>query len=92
MPITSTHSFHIPVMGLGYTIDTPIKVGKYGISSVVSIIEDHLVEQMREIISKRENLPYEKINTNDEDSRAKRITNYLNLLNDILERQIQLIK
>ncbi len=92
MPNTSPHSFHIPVMGLGYTIDTPIKVGKYGISSVVSIIEDHLVEQMREIISKRENLPYENITTKETDFRAKRITKYLNLLQVVLNQQIQKIK
>lgn len=79
-------------MGLGYTIDTPIKVGKYGISSVVSIIEDHLVEQMREIISKRENLPYENITTKETDFRAKRITKYLNLLQVVLNQQIQKIK
>ena len=39
------HTFHIPVMGLGYTIDTPLKVAHMGISSVVSIIEDELVER-----------------------------------------------
>ena len=47
-PLISPHSFHIPVMGLGYTIDTPLKVARFGISSVVSIIEDELVERMRE--------------------------------------------
>ncbi|MBK9636509.1 MAG: hypothetical protein IPO63_01310 [Bacteroidetes bacterium] len=92
MPITPLHSFHIPVMGLGYTIDTPIKVGKFGISSVVSIIEDHLVEQMREIISTRENIPFEKITAKEDDSRAKRITSYLNLLQKVLNGQIQKLK
>ena len=43
-----THTFHIPVMGLSYTIDSPIKVARFGISSVVSIIEDSLIERMRE--------------------------------------------
>lgn len=43
----SGHTFHIPVMGLGYTIDTPAKVARYGISSVISIIEDNLVEEIR---------------------------------------------
>jgi hypothetical protein len=79
-------------MGLGYTIDSPIKVGKYGITSVVSIIEDHLVEQMREVICTQENLPYEKITNKDEDRRAKRVTAYLNVLNEILNRQIEKIK
>ena len=47
------HSFHIPVMGTGYTIDTPIKVAHYGISSVISIIDHRLTEQMREFYSKK---------------------------------------
>ena len=32
-----SHTFHIPVLGLGYSVDTPLKVARYGISSVVSI-------------------------------------------------------
>lgn len=79
-------------MGLGYTIDSPIKVGKYGITSVVSIIEDHLVEQMREVICAQENLPYEKITNKDIDRRAKRVTAYLNVLNEVLNRQIEKIR
>lgn len=39
------HTFHIPVLGLSYSIDTPLKVARFGISSVVSIIEDELVEK-----------------------------------------------
>lgn len=46
------HTFHIPVMGTGFTIDTPFKVAKYGISSVVSLVDDILVENMREYYSK----------------------------------------
>ena len=88
----TSHTFHIPVMGLGYTIDSPIKVGKYGITSVVSIIEDHLVEQMREVICAQENLPYEKITNKDIDRRAKRVTAYLNVLNEVLNRQIEKIR
>ena len=26
------HNFHIPVMGLAYTIDSPIRVAQFGIS------------------------------------------------------------
>ena len=39
----SLHSFHIPVMGLGFTIDTPLKVAHYGIDSVISIVDDDLI-------------------------------------------------
>ena len=42
------HTFHIPVMGTAFTIDTPLRIAKYGISSVVSIGDDELCEVMRE--------------------------------------------
>lgn len=86
------HTFHIPVMGLAYTIDTPIKVAKYGITSVVSIIEDYLIEQMREVICKNEHIEYIKIHVTERDYRAKRITAYLNLIQDIIDKQIIEIK
>ena len=44
------HSFHIPVMGIGYTIDTPLKVAQYGIDSVISIGDDFLLEKIREYL------------------------------------------
>ena len=88
----SSHTFHIPVMGLAYTIDTPIKVAKFGISSVISIIEDYLIEQMREVICRNENIDYIKITVQERDYRAKRITAYLNLLQDVINKQIEKIK
>ncbi len=88
----SKHTFHIPVMGLGFTIDTPTKVAKYGVTSVISIMEDHLIEQMREVVSKRENYDYDRITDNEYDYRAKRITAYLNLLNNVVNKQIEKIK
>lgn len=86
------HSFHIPVMGLAYTVDTPVKVARFGISSVISIIEDHLVEQMREFYCKLMNLEYVPIPVSDIDHRALRITAYLNLINDIVQKQMKDIK
>ena len=41
----NAHTFHIPVMGLAYTIDSPIRVAHYGISSVVSITDDEVIEK-----------------------------------------------
>lgn len=86
------HSFHIPVMGTGFTIDTPLKVAKYGISSVLSVVDDKLIEQMREYHSKKHNLPFEPISERDNDSRAIRITKYLNLLNDLTLKQSEELK
>lgn len=45
--ISSPHNFHIPVMGLAFTIDSPVKVAQFGISSAISIMEDRLTEMMR---------------------------------------------
>ncbi len=92
MKTTSPHTFHIPVMGLAYTIDTPIKVAKYGITSVISIIEDYLIEQMREVICKNERIEYVKIPVTERDYRAKRITAYLNLIQEIINKQLHEIK
>ena len=47
--MTQKHSFHIPVMGLGFTIDTPLKVSQFGIDSVISIVDDILIERMRKM-------------------------------------------
>ena len=64
------HTFHIPVMGLGYTIDTPLKVARFGISSVVSIIEDHLLEKMRKFHANKAGLQFVPIPVTQADSRA----------------------
>lgn len=84
----SAHKFHIPVMGIGFTIDTPVKVARFGISSVVSIVEDNIIEQMREFYCEQEDENFIPITKKEHDYRAKRITAYLNLLNKIVNRQI----
>jgi hypothetical protein len=88
----SHHSFHIPVMGLAYTIDSPIKVARYGISSVISIVEDNLIEMMRQYYYPKANRAYQPISNNEPDYRAKRITDYLNLVNTIVQEQVEKIK
>jgi hypothetical protein len=90
--IKNKHTFHIPVMGTGFTIDTPIKVAKYGISSVVSLVDDILVENMREYYSKKMNLPFKSISEKIDDFRAKRFTEYLNLMDDIVKEKFNDLK
>ncbi len=82
------HSFHIPVMGTGFTIDTPLRIAKYGISSVISLVDDTLIEQMREFFCKQEGLDYTEITRNEENSRALRITAYLDLLDGMIKKQV----
>ena len=88
----SHHKFHIPVMGLAYTIDSPVKVARFGISSVISIIEDRLVEMMRNYYYPTINLEYKPISIHEEDYRAKRITDYLNLVNAIVHAQVEKLR
>lgn len=85
----SSHSFHIPVMGTGFMIDAPLRVAKYGISTVLSLVDDILVEQMRKYHCEREGEPYEAIPDSNEDARALRITAYLNFLDRVVERQVR---
>lgn len=86
------HTFHIPVMGLAYTIDSPIRVAQYGISSVVSIADDDLIEKMRNFYSTKFNLPYEEISQKFHDYRAERITSYLNLVDKIVKEKFENFK
>ena len=86
------HTFHIPVMGTAFSIDTPIKVARYGIHSVISLVDDTLIEQMRKLYCEKEGERYIPITKYDEDFRARRITEYLNLVNRIVQRQFTELK
>ena len=86
------HTFHIPVMGLGYTIDSPVKVAQYGIPSVISLADDILMEKMREFYSLKLDLPFQAISEKIDDFRAKRITAYLNLIDKIVKEKFEELK
>lgn len=90
--MVKTHSFHIPVMGTGFTIDTPLKVAHHGINSVISIGDDILLEKLRRMYCDKYKIGYEEITNKMEDFRAKRITSYLNLLNDLATQQFEKIQ
>ncbi len=92
MNIFDRHSFHIPVLGIGYTLDTPVKVAPYGISSVISLVDDTLIEQMREFYSQKFDLPFQAITEKVEDFRAKRITSYLNMVDEIVTAKFEDLK
>ncbi|HED11230.1 MAG TPA: hypothetical protein ENJ10_11125 [Caldithrix abyssi] len=90
--MSDTHTFHIPVMGIGFTIDSPLKVSAYGIDSVISLVDDILMEKLREMYCNKYEIPYKKISEKVEDFRAKRITSYLNLINDLAEKKFEELK
>ncbi|RKZ11428.1 hypothetical protein DRQ50_13620 [bacterium] len=86
------HTFFIPVMGTGFTIDTPLKVARYGISSVVSLVDDVLIEQMREKVAQTAGRAYAAIGDREDDARARRITAYLNLVNELVQEQLERLR
>ncbi len=88
----SVHKFYIPVMGTGFTIDTPVKVARYGISSVVSLVDDVLIEQMRQRLSRTDGRTYTEIANDVDDSRARRITSYLNMMDDMINGQMEKLR
>lgn len=86
------HTFHIPVLGLAFSVDSPIKIAQYGISSAVSIVDDELTERLREYHSKVYQLPFQKIPQKEFDARAKRLSAYLDMMQEIIDQQIQALK
>ena len=87
-----SHTFHIPVLGLGFSVDTAVKVAKYGIASVASIVDDMLIERMRKFHSDKRGETFIPIDLKEDDSRAKRITAYLNLMHKIVQDDFRALK
>ncbi len=79
-------------MGLAFTIDSPIRVAQYGISSTVSITDDDLIEKMRAFYSEKFSIPYQEITQKISDYRAERITHYLNLMDTIVNDKFEKFK
>ena len=91
METRDPHSFHIPVMGIGYTIDAPVKVAQYGISSAISLVDDMLMEKLREFYSRKLDIPFKAISNLMDDHRAKRITAYLDLVEEIVKEKFETV-
>ena len=92
METNRIHNFHIPVLGVGFSIDAPLKVAKYGISSVMSLVDDTLMEKLRKHYHELMGETYLPIPERENDARAKRITAYLNLINRIVKAGFEKLK
>ena len=90
--VQNQHLFHIPVMGTGHSIDSPIRVAHLGIDSVISVVDDLLCEKIRKYYSSEYNLPYNNIPRSAADGRAERITAYLNSVADIVSQKFEDVK
>ena len=76
-------------MGTGFTIATPLAVARYGISSVISIVDDRLIEQTRHRVAQRFGKVASAIGHREPDARARRITAYLDLVDEIVKEQVE---
>jgi len=81
------HTFHIPVMGTAFTAETPLRVSKYGIDSVIALADDVLLERLRKIYSNENDITYSEIKNNTKDYRSNRITAYLDMVNDLVSEK-----
>jgi hypothetical protein len=79
-------------MGTGHSADTPIRVAHFGISSVISLVDDLLLERLRKYYSGQFNRPYEPIPRSAHDGRSRRIREYLNLVQDIVQENMERIR
>lgn len=79
-------------MGIGFTIDSPAKVAHYGISSVISLVDDILVEKMRKFYCDKLSIPFDAIEKSVDDFRAKRITAYLDTINRVVQEKFEELK
>ncbi|MCH7576023.1 MAG: hypothetical protein IIA59_13010 [Candidatus Marinimicrobia bacterium] len=86
------HRFHIPVMGTGHSVDTPIRVAHFGITSVISLVDDILLEQVREYYHKLYDWPFTAIPRGAGEPRAKKTTEYLNTVLKIVQLKMEAIK
>ena len=71
-------------MGIGFTVDSALKVARFGIDSVMSLSGQPLQEKLRKFYSDKYGIAYEAITEKADDYRAQRTKAYLNLLNDML--------
>jgi len=79
-------------MGIGHSADTPIRVAPFGITSVISLVDDTLLEKIRKYYSKKYDLAYVKLARKEPDGRAKRITAYLETVRRIVRAKMEAIK
>ena len=79
------HKIHIPVMGICYTADTPIRVAHLGITSVISLVDDGLLEEYRMAYAERLGLDLGSPQT----TRIGRVRSYLDFVADEVKRKFE---
>lgn len=95
MPISNrlvyprTHTFHIPVMGTGHSIDTPLRVARWGISSVISLVDDKMIEQVHRLHLRKLGREFQAVDPKEPRARAERIRRYMDFLYEQVQSQME---
>ena len=84
----SPHHFHIPVMGVSFTNETPLKIGRFGIDSVMSLGDDNLLEDLRKHWASKRGDGFTPIAKNAPQCRARRVQAWCDLVADELDAQM----
>ena len=90
--IKGYHDIHLPVMGSGHSADTAIRIGHLGLSSVISLVDDLLLERLRKYYNEIYKLPYTQIPRSEVDGRSKRIKAYLETVKEVVQIKLDHIK
>ena len=85
---TGLHQFHVPVMGTGFTVDSALRVAKLGITTVISLADDRVIERVRRHYAARFGFDDAPIGSREPDARARRITTWLDLVDAVVKRQV----
>ena len=79
-------------MGIGFTLDSALRVAKLGISTVISLADDRVIERVRRHYAREYGFPAERIRAEEPDARARRITAWLDLVDAVTARQLEELK
>jgi hypothetical protein len=84
----SPHNFHIPVMGVSFTNESPLKIGRFGIDSVMSLGDDNLLEDLRKHWAEKRGDGFTPIAKNAPQCRSRRVQAWCDLVADELDAQM----
>jgi hypothetical protein len=79
-------------MGIAYSIDAPLRVAKYGINSVLSIMDDALLDKVRKVYSEKYGIPYTPIPSDNPEARSNRVKAFLDMVDYVTQRQVDEFK
>ena len=79
-------------MGTGFSIDTPLRVAHLGIDSVISLVDDLLIERVHRHYAEKHEIEFNPVSTKDPDARSHRITGYLDLIHDLVLEKVDQVR